>query len=130
MGISSDGLFFYGMCWADEDRPWKEPSDEELAKMKALKSYSDENDWETLYEVRSGKKSEKCPVELGIHCSFEYGMPLLAVKETLVNASRGSPEKAKTVLVKPEWDDQLREFCEIMGVKWQKPTWWVTSLYG
>ena len=130
MGISSDGIFFYGMCWNDEDKPWKEPTDEELSAMKKIKSYVDENDWETLYQVRSGIKVEKSPVELDIHCSFEYSMPLLAVKETLVSASRGCPEKVKTVLVKPEWDDQLRDFCKIMGIKWQQPAWWVTSLYG
>jgi hypothetical protein len=125
MGISSDGIFFYGMIWRDEDNPWKEPTPEELTKAK----YG-EPDWEELYEMRSKKKLSECPVELSIHCSFECGMPYLAVKETLVRASRGHPELVKVLTVKPEWEGQLKEFCEIMGIEWRDPSWWVTSLYG
>lgn len=130
MGISSDGIFFYGICFKDEDHPWRLASDEELKEMKEKKSYSDETDWEATYEVRTGKKASDSPVEIDIHCSFECSMYLVAIRETFVKAYRGDPQKAKTVLVKPEWGVQLRRFCETMGIPWQEPGWWVTSLYG
>jgi hypothetical protein len=125
MGVSSDGIFFYGLIWKDTEEPWKSPSPDELQK-----SAGGEPDWEELYESRSGKKIEACPVRMGIHCSFEHSMHLLAIKETMVEASRGYPEQAKILTVKPEYEGQLREFCEIMGIKWRDPAWWVTSLYG
>lgn len=124
MSISSDGIFFFGMIWKDEDSPWREPSAKEVEDAEAL------DEWEDLYEQRSGKRVSDCPVEMRIHCSFACGMWFLAVKETVVSASRGYPEKAKTVTEKPEWRSQLEGFCVVMGIKWQEPAWWVTSLYG
>ncbi len=126
MGISSDGIFFYGLLWKDEEKPpWKEPTPDELTKAK----YG-EPDWEELYEIRSGKKLEKSPVISGIHCSFEYSMHYVAVRKSAVTASRGDPQKVKILTIDPEWEGELRKFCEIMGVKWREPAWWVTSLYG
>lgn len=126
MGISSDGIFFYGLLWKDEDvEPWKSPTPDELEKSK----YG-EPDGEELYEVRSGNNPENSPVEMGIHCSFNCSMHYLAVKESHVTAWRGYPKQAKVLEVDPKWERQLKEFCEIMGIKWKEPAWWVTSLYG
>jgi hypothetical protein len=125
MGISSDGMFFYGLIWKDEDKPWKSPTPDELTKAK----YG-EPDWEELYEMRAGKKADKSPVLADIHCSFEFSMPLVAVRKTFVKAYRGDPQRAKILTIDPEWEGELREFCEIMGIKWREPAWWVTSLYG
>lgn len=125
MGISSDGIFFYGLLWKDTEAPWKAASPEEVEK-----TGFEDPDWEELYELRSGNKLADCHVRLWIHCSFERRMRLLAIKETLVQASRGYPEQAKILTVKPEYESQLQEFCWIMGIKWVEPAWWVTSLYG
>jgi len=126
MGISSDGIFFYGLMWKDkDDPPWKSPTPDELENSK----YG-EPDWEELYEVRSGNKTEHSPVELDIHCSFDCSMHYLAVKRSLVRAYRGGPKQVKVLEASPEWEGQLKKFCETMGIKWREPSWWLTSLYG
>jgi len=125
MGISSTGLFFYGLLWKDEEKPWKQPTPSELEKAK----YG-EPDWEELFEMRSGTSAKDSPVISHIHCSFDFSMHLVAIRETFVKAYRGDPQQATILSVKPEWEPQLRRFCEIMGIQWRDPAWWVTSLYG
>lgn len=127
MSISSDGIFFYGMIWKSEEPPWKEPSEKELEDHDEL---STNPEWEDIYCLRSGKELKDCPVELGVHCSYESGWYFLGIEETVVRAGRGYPEKAPVVTVKPEWRSQLEEFCTVMGIEWQEPAWWVTSIYG
>lgn len=125
MGVSSDGIFFFGMIWKDSEPPWREPSPDEINDPECMP------EWEDLYEKRSGKPLKDCPVEIGTHCTYGDGrMYFLAIKETIVRASRGWPEKAATVTEKPEWRSQLEQFCIWMGIEWQEPAWWVTSIYG
>lgn len=125
MGISSNGIFFYGLLWKETEDPWKAATPEEIKA-----TGYEEPDWEELYVLRSGQKLAACPVRLWIHCSFEHAMHLLAIEETMVSASRGWPQEAKNLTVKPEYRAQLEEFCKVMGIKWIEPAWWVTSLYG
>ncbi len=124
MSISSDGIFFYGLIWKDEEPPWGSPTPDELQKA------SGEPEWEDLFEARSGQKLADSPVVAAIHCSFSCPMPLVAIQETLVYGYRGYPKQAKSLTVKLEWEGQLRKFCDIMGIEWQEPAWWVASLYG
>lgn len=127
MSISSDGIFFYGMIWKDEEPPWKPLSEKELEEDDDL---STNPEWEDIYRLRSGKEIRGLPVELGAHCSYESGWYFLGITSTIVRASRGYPEKAPTVIERGEWRSQLEEFCAIMGIPWQEPAWWVTSIYG
>lgn len=127
MSISSDGIFFYGMIWKEEEPPWRPLSEKELEEADDL---STNPEWEDVYCLRSGKDILDCPVELGVHCSFESPWYFLGITATIVRASRGYPEKAPTVTEMGEWRSQLEEFCAIMGIPWQEPTWWVTSIYG
>lgn len=131
MGISSDGILLYGLIWKDDRTPWKEPTPAEFEKVGLDPEGSEgEPEWEDLYEMRSGKKLGACPVDVGVHCSYSHKMWFVGIKETVVRADRGHPQQAKILTVKPEWEAQLREFCEIMGIEWQTPAWWVASIYG
>ena len=130
MSISSDGIFFYGMIWKDSEPPWREASIKEREE-EGCDELSTNPEWEDLYCLRSGKEIKDCPVELRMHYSYgAAGRWFLGVEETVVQASHGWPEKAKTVTEKPEWRSQLEQFCVIMGIEWQEPAWWVTSIYG
>lgn len=128
MGVGSDGIFFFGMIWTDNDPPWRPADKKEIEIMKDELSTNPE--WEDLYCMRSEKDINDCKVQIGFHCNGEDPMYFLAVSETLVTANRGYPSKVKTVLVKPEWRSELKQFCDWMGIKFQEPAWWVTSILG
>jgi hypothetical protein len=68
-------------------------------------------------------------VEVETHCSGECPMPLVAVKASKTKAWRGNPMEITSLDVKPEWDAELRGFCDLMGidVKDQAPKWWLVS---
>ncbi len=134
MGISSDGIVFYGMC-SKEDRGV-------LTELAEALGLDDHYDLEKELEKRFG-------VTLGIHCSFDCPMYYLAMQTTKykagenllkeafgdktphATASRGYPE-AFNPEVDPEWGEKITEAAEWMG--WsedeRKLGWWVTSLYG
>lgn len=68
-------------------------------------------------------------VTVGYHCSCDYLMTYVAIKESETIARRGCPEEISSTTVKKAWAKQLAEFVELMGVDVgdQKPKWWLVS---
>lgn len=140
MGQSTDAILFYGYCWEDEtSKPWeigKDSEDEDdedwedrYARLKGLKRPS--RPWEIIEEHSAHWAAERelvavLPVQIDTHCSF------VAVKASKTRAWRGSPMEITSLEVKPEWDAQLREFCQLMGIDVgdQQPRWWLVSDWG
>jgi len=151
MGISSDGLHFFGLCWNSDDTedlglPWLTEDDEEAEDAAcrilggpsrpgwapgawesggALTIYNRERD-AFLLDRLGGK------IAFGIHCSYEYAMPYVAIAESCTTAARGRAEPAKSG-DEGEWRATIERFAVLMGIEITDeigPRWWVASLYG
>lgn len=135
MGQSTDGILFYGIH-ADEgewDEQLGDEWEEEYASKKGVPAPTVEYDtaahkalhqafWDKKHDLT---KAEPCAVDT--HCSGECPMPYAFVKASKTRASRGYPQQITSLAVQPEWDAQLRAFCETMGIPWQQPKWWLVS---
>ena len=138
MGQSTDANLYYGIQF-DEDFP--PPGKEE------------DLDWEEFYAMRMGlppieapygnetkemyskywelkrKLVENSVCKIGMHCSCDYPMYYVCIGKSETRASRGYPKVIKNLEVEPNWDNTLREFCGLMGLKYEQPQWWLSSMW-
>ena len=138
MGISSDAMLFYGFS-AEDEGVWDDLEDmewEELyAEKKGIKppevAYSDATraEWSAYWDkTREARAAEPC--EMACHCSDGCAIPYVYIKSTHVTASRGYPQEVKTLEINPAWRGQLKAFCDLMGIPWQEPKWYIASWMG
>ncbi len=99
MGISSDAMMFYGFSATG--------ANEEIADT-VLDKYYDEFDCDADF---------KC--EVGLHCCDGNAIPFLFVKDSWLIAYRGHVTEIPTghMAVGLDWDGQLIESCEKLGIK-------------
>lgn len=77
--------------------------------------------------------------DIGWHCSSDYGMPYIFVKESEITASRGNPQKLVSIdeLFNDEtaglWDEKLSAFVAELGcasrLPQRHPGWWLVSYW-
>lgn len=139
MGTSTDGIVFYGFpveegeathqrIWElcgeydeDDDTDVLEP-DEVVAKLYGW----DETKLKYSFQW---EKEHPSPVTIGMHCSCDYKMYYIAIKESEVTANRGYA-KEFTPVTQPGWDDTLRDFCDRAGIQPpEKFGWYVVSMW-
>ena len=151
MGISSDGQISYGLSFEEETEfPWGEQEiDEWWRELKGYKPstqlYNSEGQYingerpsnealKAYYEEqRAWDAANPLPVELVLHCSYDYAMHILAVRGTFKSASRGHPQELDPTLftILPEQREGLLAFCREHGIEIPgEPKWWLSSLYG
>lgn len=151
MGISSDGQISYGIAFEEETEfPWGEHEIEEWwRELKGYKPSVQLYDSEGQYlngkqpsneeikayynEQRAWEAANPLPVQLVLHCSYDYAMHILAVPGTFKSASRGHPEELDPAMftVSQEQRDGLMAFCREHGIESPgEPRWWLSSLYG
>jgi len=126
MGMSTDGILFWGITFEEGECPW----DNETFDY-------DRDEWERYACQRLGfkDKSELYDVEdevgvtLGIHCSYDYPMYYLAVKDSEQTANRGYPVDAKFE-VGADWQEKMKEFCEALDIPVTNPRWILASRMG
>ena len=53
----------------------------------------------------------------------------IIIKETQIESDWGSAVVLKPFETKPEWIVAIKDYCETMGVPYQEPVWFLTSLY-
>lgn len=145
MGVSTDGILFYGICIDPEEVevPWhseeddgdgpeihyaakmgvKEPEDEYSDKPGVKEKYS--KYWDEKQRIN---KESGCKVVW--HCSWECPMFGLAISASTRTASRGYPTEIKAVEVDENWDVCLKDYCEKMDVEYEQPKWWLVSMWG
>lgn len=116
MGVSTDGILFYGFPIEEgsdlHDRITEEDSEDQSEdKIAWLKEYGNSD----------------LGISIGTHCSYEYPMYYLYSKE--VTAARGYP-KELDVTVDPMWNKNFQAFCKKYQIPWIKPKWWLASLWG
>jgi hypothetical protein len=149
MGISSDGLLFWGIDFGEY------PEHEEGSLAERIFSGEDPEEWENVFaefigitrpteeyekakekysqywkEVREAAK--KIPCEFRLHCSYDYPMHYACVSESLLSADRGYPTiiEPEHFIIKPTWHKDLKYFVELFGLTWSEPKWHLASLYG
>jgi hypothetical protein len=163
MGVSTDGILCYGFCLPEEEEiTWlraenveadEESEDSEgeqmdfedfVAKLEGLKepdvpfnSGKVPKEWEKYWDKKS-KLVKKVGIDLVTHCSDEYPMYILAISESVHNASRGYPEKlGQKILANAGlpaygiegWRDKLKAFCERAGIEYKDPQWILCSMW-
>jgi hypothetical protein len=144
MGVSTDAILFYGYSWTEEtDLPWtigRDPVDNE------------EEDWEkrlaaalgcprppadadaatrTAYWDKQRKLVTAAACEVGRHCSNSCPMPYVAVTASCLAAWRGRPKTILSLEIDPAWNDQLKEFCRLLGIsiEGKQPSWQLVSFW-
>lgn len=138
MSTSTDAILFYGIH-ADEGEwdgfesaRWEDALASKRGVPDPCTSYETEEEQRIQSEYwekrRAICKAEPCALD--IHCSYECQMPFAYIKASRITASRGYPEQVASLEVNPEWDANLKVFCDLMGIPWQQPKWWLVSFWG
>lgn len=148
MGVSTDGILFYGIAYGED------LDVSELAEHHGIAYEDFDFDFETLYADKMGVKSptgdydldpevfkkywadkreinKKSGCEIGTYCSGDYPMYYLAIKDGHYSVSRGSETEIPDGLTaKPEWKQQLELYCAFMGLPFKEPKWLLVSYWG
>lgn len=137
MGTNTDAILFYGIH-ADADA-WNEALGEDLDWKKKYVSVVHGRDeptvvcdmenveiWKSYWDFAAEKVKESY-CEVDAHCSGDYQMPYVFVKESRVVANRGEPEQISSLSVPAYWDYRIKEFCDVLGIPCEQPKWWLVS---
>jgi hypothetical protein len=138
MSVSTDALFFYGICWDEEGHvwPWEREGDDDLLE-KVLDDDEDSDEGRIDAEDDENRvsdglddetRSEKYGLQIGTHCLASCPMGYVAIPSTFARAWRGGPVKIdeegdgdRTSLpadpANPvrEWNKLLKKFCKDYG---------------
>lgn len=156
MGVSTDAILFYGFTFTDgepseDDYPWAEDYYESgweeyyTERVTGIKrpdidwdsydtSHPDKwpdreryDDWQAIVK----KAVDECPCDIDAHCSDDYPMLYVAIKSSVVRAWRGYPKEIEADmgvgLRDVAWNKEIHKFCEIMGIEYEIPKWWLVS---
>lgn len=72
----------------------------------------------------------KCPIEIVLHSSFDHPMHILAVKGTVIEATRGFAERALFKHPNIKQVKDAKAWCREFGFEWLTPEWFICSFYG
>lgn len=139
MGVSTDGILFYGISIdpEDVDIPWKDDEEPEIfyAKKKGILKPEIEFSEATKEEYREYwkkkdtiNKDSECKVIT--HCSYDYPMYGICISESYTCASRGYPKEIKSLEIGNNWDNLLKDYCEVMEIEYEQPKWILCSMWG
>jgi hypothetical protein len=155
MGVSTNGILFFGFCLEEGFLfPWEEEHEEEGDSWEWEQEYAkvvdgivppnvsyedDQEQWSKYWEAyrNSAKQS---PVMIDTHCSCDYPMHQVAICDTCYVARRGYPERigSNTLLhfLVPQREDMMYRkivrFCELMRLPIPKEAevgWHLASLW-
>lgn len=156
MGTSTNAYLYYGFDFYDPDEheenevvhgeeSWDDLYMTKIGKGNDSRLYEDElykrpaNDPERMAEEKKRdayweRKKEEIQKLGGImidsHCHHEHSVYFVCAE--FVSASRGNPVEVPDPLPTPDKDkiERMREFCKIMGIEWQEPSWRLASYWG
>jgi len=155
MGTSTDGQLCFGVSFPEEHEfPWGEFEVEEwwfekiLGYKHPFEIYDDTGNYidgvapdedlsnEYYAHYSNFRDANPMPVEVVMHCSYNYPMIIIAAKESLHCNSRGYPEviNTETLVVTDESRqavaDFCKKYCEITSDVDLEPKWYLTSMWG
>jgi len=129
MGISSDGILYFGFEVGGEDEPpqWMEDF-EDFDDFICAKAGLPIN---AKYEKRK-PVIEACPADLQQFCSYEYPMYILGVRGAEHRVARGFTKEINVaeLAVDQAKIDAFKAWCEANDIEWQEPKWLLCSMYG
>ena len=117
MGTSTDAILFYGIDLGEDGLDSIYESNKDL--------YDAIQDCSLPDEMVEKLKDNLC--EIGYHCSGEC--PMYYIFASKERAWRGYPQEIENLDVDLIWNDQLKEFCEVIGIEYQKPKWYLASYW-
>lgn len=163
MGVTTNGIICFGISYPEDyefvwdKKPYDEIDDWWLREIQGYKNpfeiYNEKGGWlngvtasesrkDEYYNVKREfeKTMEPLPVELVIHCSFDYAMYMVSVKGSVIEAYRGSPKVFNPKTMEIPTNDVLNliefcdKYCKPIGeydepVKLE-PHWYLCSLWG
>ena len=126
MGMSTDGILFYGVLINEDEAPWDADEfnwDKDVWEKTAceLLGFADKDE---LYSLE-----KELGIVLGIHCSYEYPMYFVSAKASVQTANRGYPIEPDFT-VQPEWEDKIRDFCGKLNIPCDDLKWHLASCTG
>lgn len=153
MGQSTDGILFYGIAYGEE------LDMDEISKFHGHDpDVGFDGDFETLYADKMGVVSpteeysrddkavqdkyvaywnakreinKQGGCEVGTYCSSDYPMYYACVKAGHYSVSRGDETEIPNGLhFEPNWNQQLQDFCTLMGLPYKEPKWLMVSYWG
>jgi hypothetical protein len=129
MGVSSDGILYFGFQVGGEDEKpeWLGEFDDFDHFIVAKAGIAED----APYEERS-KVIKSCPAELQLFCSYDYPMYVLGVRDAEHRAYRGDIIEigAAQLAVDQSKIDAFKAWCASNGIEYQEPKWLLCSMYG
>jgi hypothetical protein len=145
MTVSTDAMLYYGFTFLDEDEndpPWKKEDDEDYdvedwlceklgGPTPPASEWSEELQEEfSNYWKAKRKFIEELPIMIGWHCYIDEPMYFICIRDSHHKASRGYPQKlGGDVVSLLGWNVVMREYCDRLGINWQKPQWELASVW-
>jgi hypothetical protein len=145
MGTNPYGKVFYGFALVDEDGeaiepegPWEQNDlysgwEEFYIEKQGGLPRPDSQDYRgpEWSEWRAKRKAlmDSCPADV-VLVGSEYNLiSCIVIRDSYAQAEWSEIKPLKATGTKPDWDQQLRDWCELMGIEWREPGWYVASLY-
>lgn len=124
MGVSTDGILFYGYDLGNEEEGWKLLNVEENGYLHGVDWYDlageyPRNDFAEAANSRLFAVKSSSQVEVDSHCSSESPMYYLCAER--IEAARGYPQEVDFVLlerrrIEEGWDAKLKEALDALGI--------------
>lgn len=143
MGIDISANVFYGFTYDEaidladlvddvdfKDNEWEDYYAFKKGVMKPTAPFEQNRELYTQYWNERRKLTSECPVAIDWHGSAydeEYFYPYIHIKNTGGHADLGEATELKSLDIKPEWNDQIKEFCSVMGIEYKEPKWYLVS---
>lgn len=135
MGQSTNAILFYGIAGEEEGYPWnwgKEYDESDYESDEESKVAAHFNiDPKNYTEVWAKQRELSC--ELDTHCSGDYPMYFVCVKESKEVAYRGDVVRVELQtdpIILQRWDAEIKEYCDLMGIEYTQPDWFMVSYWG
>ena len=121
MGVYSEAILFWGLAFkTPHQAPWhestKSPEDPALDWQNRLQRHAPE---------AQGEELEQCSVE--IYDSFDNQRYFVCITESVSRCEDTDSITIPRTNPKPEWEAQLKRFCERLDIPWSKANWKLTT---
>jgi len=144
MTTSTNALLYYGFTFLDEDEdepPWNIEgddidSDEWLCnklggpKEPDVTFCHDTKPQYSEYWAAKKKFIDELPIIIDAHCYIDSPMWFICFRRSHHSASRGYPTQlGDSIIAFADWAKTLKEYCEKLGIEWQKPQWELAPMW-
>jgi len=141
MGIDISAQIFYGFTYDEyidladlvndtdfKDQEWEVYYALKKGVAKPTEPFEQNKEAYSKYWDEKRKLTSASPVAIGFHGSAyddEYMFPYIHVKDSVSEADLGEAKELNNFETKPEWNDQIKDFCSVMGIEYKEPKWYL-----